>query len=100
MTRPPAQGAKSVADGQIKSLIGMITTDTTLNVDKVQEQCFNSDMNSFGKTYADEDRFYHPLVVRMQKVMEDKNEELAAAKKINRDLDDKFKERERAKMRR
>ena len=33
----------------------------------------------------------------MQKAMEDKNEELDAAKKINRDLDDKFKEREQAK---
>jgi hypothetical protein len=92
-----AQTAKSVADGQIKTLIGMITADQTLTVDKVQEQLFNADIKVFGQKYADEDHYYHPLVVTMQKAMDDKNGELDAAKKTNRDLDDKFKEREKAK---
>ena len=45
-------------------------------------------MKAYGGSYAEEFKFYHPLVEKMQKAMQDKNAELDSAKKENRRLDD------------
>ena len=66
---------------------GLITKNQTLTVDKMKN-LFNDNITTYGKGYAEEDRFYHPLVGRMQRAITDKNAELDSAKRKNRERDD------------
>ena len=61
---------------KLKKLIGVAATD---KVDAVEEN-YNNDMEKYGGGFPEDVRFYRPLLEKMQKTIDDENDELADAK--------------------
>ena len=78
---------------KLKQMIGVADTDKVDDIDKV----FKKDMTLYGSAYPEDVRFYRPLLEKMLKTIEEKNEELKASKEEVRRLDEMYAVREKNK---
>ncbi len=87
-----ASSSKTDTD-DLKELIGVAKTE---DVDSITT-LFNEDMRKYGQSYPEEARYYRLLLEKMLRTIEEKNEELSAAKDEIRRLDDLYAVREKSK---
>mgnify|MGYP000931127462 CR=1 FL=1 len=79
---------------KLKSLKRWIGVQDTDDVDAIKT-AFDKDMQLYGSAYPEDARFYRPLLEKMLKTIEEKNEELAAAKDGIKRLEEKYEVREK-----
>jgi hypothetical protein len=89
-----ANANKSIAKNEddIKELKRLILG--AANADKVAaitSTTFSDDMKKYGGSYPEEVRFYHPLLEKLSKTIDERNAALAAVKSDNQTLEDKVK---------
>jgi hypothetical protein len=80
---------------ELRRLIGAAKTD---KVDAITTTLFAEDMKKFGGSYPEDSRFYHPLLEKLAKTVDDKNTELDKAKAQIAKLEADFATREAGKQ--
>jgi len=79
----------------LKGLIGVAATE---KVDAITSTTFNGDMKKYGGSYPAVDRFYHPLLEKMAKTIDEKNAALVQAVNNLQKRDNEFAVREANKQ--
>lgn len=80
---------------ELKRLIGVAKTE---KIETITSSTFQADMKKYGASYPDVDRFYRPLLEKMQKTIDAKNAELAEATIKLQKFDNEFNVREANKQ--
>jgi hypothetical protein len=80
---------------ELKRLIGVAKTE---KVDSLTTTTFSADMKKYGASYPEVDRFYRPLLEKMQKTIDEKNVRLADANTKLQKYENDFSVREAQKQ--
>ncbi|MEN6458861.1 MAG: hypothetical protein ABFC63_08015 [Thermoguttaceae bacterium] len=83
-------------DEDIKKLKGLIGVPATENMEGVRK-LFDEDKTKFGAGYPEESLYYRPLLEKLKKTIDERNNELKDVKQDVQKLQDQYKVREEAK---